>query len=257
MKAKPISISIVGAGNVAYHLARAFYAKGICIHQIISRDRGKAIELAASCGAIVADFESINFSVDAILLCVKDDAISEVSRQFDGFDGVLMHTSGCVSLDMLSSSKKSAVLYPFVSMVKGIEIDFRKADIYIEGNNEESQSLANELALALSNQVAVLNSPQRASLHLSAVFAQNFTNHLMIIANDLLQKQGLDFDTLRPLLSSYFQKLNLYSPAELQTGPAIRQDLFVIDSHFAMLADDDTMKSFYELFTNAIQQKNK
>lgn len=257
MKAKPITISIVGTGNVANNLARAFYAKGIIIHQIVSRHKDKAVDLAASCDAIEADFNSIDLSVDAILLCVKDDAIKFVASQFDGFSGVLIHTSGCVSLDMLSLSKKSAVLYPFVSMVKGIEIDFEKADIYIEGNNDESLSLVNTLAMMLSNQVAVLNSPQRASLHLSAVFAQNFTNHLMIIANDLLHKQGLDFDSLRPLLASYFQKLSFYSPAELQTGPAIRQDSFVIDSHLAMLADDDKMKCFYELFTSAIQQKNK
>lgn len=255
MKTKPISISIVGTGNVANHLAHAFYKKGFCIHQIISRDTSKAVDLAASCHASAVDFSAIDFSVDVVLLCVKDDAIKQLATEFSDFGGVLAHTSGSVSLTALSSSKKSAVLYPFVSMVKGIEMDFEKVDVYIEGNNAESIALVNSLALSLSKQVIELSSKQRATLHLSAVFAQNFTNHLMVIASELLEKQGLDFEALRPLLASYFQKLSHYSPSELQTGPAVRHDNFIITNHIAMLAEDDKMKHFYELFTNSIQQK--
>jgi predicted short-subunit dehydrogenase-like oxidoreductase (DUF2520 family) len=257
VKNSPLIVSIVGTGNVAYHLARIFYKEGVVIRQIISRDIVHAVDLAADCAANAVDFSSIDFSVDVILLCVKDDVIKTIASKFREFDGILVHTSGSVSLDALSSSKESAVLYPFVSMVKGIEMDFRQVDVYIEGNNKESFAIVNSLALSLSNHVTELSSPQRAALHLSAVFAQNFTNHLMVMASELLQKQGLDFGALRPLLASYFQKLNKYSPDDLQTGPAVRHDSYIINSHLSMLSKDDNMKKFYELFTNSLQQINK
>jgi len=257
VNAKTLTISIVGSGNVAHQLAQAFYKRGLCIYQIVSRDVANAADLAASCKAKAVDFKEFDFAVDVVLLCVKDDSIKEIASRFKNYEGVLVHSSGSVRLDVLSYSEKSAVFYPFVSMVKGIEMDFEEVDIYVEGSDKVSLNVVKSLALLLSSQVSVMNSSQRAALHLSAVFAQNFTNHLMVIASDLLQQQGLDYALLRPLLSSYFQKLNQYSPAELQTGPAVRKDGFVIESHLTMLENDVQWKLFYEMFTKSIQQKNK
>ena len=47
-----MKISFIGTGNVATHLAKAFYNKGINIHQIYSLHYKNAIELSLQVNAI-------------------------------------------------------------------------------------------------------------------------------------------------------------------------------------------------------------
>src|SRR5690606_18219747 len=95
-----------------------------------------------------------------------------------------------------------------------------------------------ELAGSLSKRVFQCDSKQRLSLHTAAVFACNFTNHFYAIAADILNKHGLDFDLIRPLILETAQKVMENQPKEVQTGPAVRNDIRTMEKHLALLHDD-------------------
>ena len=105
----------------------------------------------------------------------------------------------------------------------------------------------------ISRQVIEATSEQRRHLHLAAVFACNFTNHLYAIAADLLARQQLPFEALRPLIRETAAKIETLSPAEAQTGPAVRYDKNVMQKHIDLLDDPDE-KEIYRLLSRHIHQ---
>jgi predicted short-subunit dehydrogenase-like oxidoreductase (DUF2520 family) len=110
-----------------------------------------------------------------------------------------------------------------------------------------------EVAISLSNNVMKVETKQRQSLHLAAVFAHNFTNHLYSISGTILEENQLSFDYLKPLIATYFQNLQTISPTLLQTGPAVRRDTSTIKKHLELLEGKEDLKEIYNLLTAHIQ----
>ena len=91
-------------------------------------------------------------------------------------------------------------------------------------------------------------------MHLAAVFVNNFTNYLFQIGSDILEKEDLSFDLLKPLIHETVNKLDHLSPLEAQTGPAKRKDLKSIQKHLDLM-DSGVEKEIYELMSKALIQK--
>ena len=127
----------------------------------------------------------------------------------------------------------------------------------IEGSNEETAETLNALAKTISDNVKMVEENQRQSLHLAAVFAHNFTNHMYVMAEKILADKGLSFDELRPLIASHIANVQKLSPATLQTGPAIRHDSSTIERHLQLLDANNEFKQLYLTMTEAIQQWHK
>ena len=72
---------------------------------------------------------------------------------------------------------------------------------FIEGNNANTLNKIKELADSISNKVSEVTSEQREKYHLAAVFANNFTNLMYSIAAEYLEKEGLNFDNLLPIIT--------------------------------------------------------
>ncbi|MCH7535524.1 MAG: DUF2520 domain-containing protein [Bacteroidetes bacterium] len=148
------------------------------------------------------------------------------------------------------------IFYPLQTFSKGKPADFTTVPICIEGSDKDTSSQLKLLAGSLSGNVREISFEKRKMLHLSAVFVCNFTNHMYTIASDLLEKEGLSFDLILPLIKETTAKLNHVSPTEGQTGPAIRNDQEVIEEHLGALEENEDYQNIYKLLTESIQKKN-
>lgn len=187
---------------------------------------------------------------DLILLCVSDDAIGEVSDAIPVYNGIIAHVSGATDLDVLDPRhKRRAVFYPLMSL-RGND-NLGEIPFCLETTVDEDMELLKQVGEGIGSKHYAVNSEQRAQLHLAAVISHNFSNHLYHKAQELLQKAGMDFKMLLPLLENSLSKLH-HSPArDLQTGPAIRMDENTIARHLNMI-DDKELSTIYKDITNSI-----
>lgn len=254
-----MNIVLLGSGNVATHLGRAFKLAGQSIVQVWSLDIEHAKELADTLASeAISDLDDINRAADLYIISVKDDAISEVASMLKMGDKLIVHTSGSTGLEALEGvSSRIGVFYPLQTFSKSKSVDFRQIPIAIEASNSEDAAVIRSIADRLSERVIELNSSQRRALHVAAVFACNFTNHLFAIAQGLLEAEKLDFDLVRPLIAETAEKIQLNDPESVQTGPALREDHEIILSHLDMLRDKPELKELYERLSQSIVNLHK
>ncbi|MCM1077460.1 MAG: F420-dependent NADP oxidoreductase [Bacteroides sp.] len=245
---------MVGAGNVASHLAPALSLSGAGkIVQVYSRHLDSADSLAGKiAGATATDsFEEIINGADVYIISVADDAIGSVADRLPKGDALYLHTSGSVGMDVLSGlSPRHGVFYPLQTFSRGVELDMRSVPLFIEGSTPAVESDIRAFASGLFERVYHADSDTRKKMHISAVFACNFTNYLWSIAEDILSKNNLPFDVMRPLLEETLRKALVNGPEKSQTGPAVRGDRRVIDGHHAML--DGREREIYRLLSDGI-----
>ncbi|RYU86565.1 DUF2520 domain-containing protein [Mucilaginibacter terrigena] len=251
-------ITIIGSGNVATHLAAAFKNAGHRIVQVYSRDMQHAALLAYHVAAeAINKAEDINADTDIFILAIKDDAITGFVPHLSTFNKPVVHTSGAVDLQALSDHTKNAgVFYPLQTFSKTKEVNFREVPLCIEGADESISKTLEELARSVSNNVYRVNSDQRKVLHLAAVFACNFTNHLYNISEQLLAGSGMGFDMLRPLIAETADKVKEHSPAGVQTGPAVRNDEHTMQAHLQMLNAQPGLQEIYTRLSQDIIKNN-
>ena len=247
-------IVFIGAGNVATHLATGLYAKGLEIIQIYSRTEKPAEVLARKVNAgYTTDFDEVYKDADVYIYAVSDDALPGITSALKVNDTLHIHTSGSTSMGVFSGNYENAgVLYPLQTFSKNKEIDFCKIPFFIEGTDEDITSKIKELASRLSDKVFVADSEKRKKLHLSAVFACNFVNHMYEIASELVDEAGFPFDVLRPLIEETAEKINVLTPYEAQTGPAVRYDRKIIESHLEALAGKRDLSDLYDIISEDI-----
>ena len=186
--------------------------------------------------------------VDAVIVAVSDDAISEVLRQVNPGNALWIHTAGSVAIDAIPFERRG-VIYPLQTMLKDKEPDWSNLPLFIEGEDP----LIEELARTMSPNVKPLDSRQRCQLHASAVLSCNLVMHLWSEAERLLGENGLDFALLHPLMCQTLQRAMSGSPSEAMTGPARRGDVGTLRKHLEALPDD--LKPTYELLSNQILKK--
>ena len=249
-------IVLIGAGNVATHLGTALQRAGFEIRSVFSRTSSSAQKLAQQLGT--SHTTSLNDlpSADIYLIAVKDDALPEVAKELKVANGIVAHTCGSVDMSVLKDSAASyGVLYPLQTFSRNRAIDVSQVPFCIEGNDAAAASQLESLARALSSNVHFADSEQRRVLHLAAVFACNFVNHMYAIAGDVLEKKNIPFDVLLPLIRETAAKVKDHSPREAQTGPAVRGDGTIMQKHIDLLADDETAQAIYKLISYSIGEK--
>lgn len=246
-----LHIVLVGAGNVASHLAPALHAAGHRITAVWSRNLPNAISLADQVQATATNqLNELPAEADLFLVSVADDALPTVANALKRPGCVVAHTSGTQPLAALQgTSEHTGVFYPLQTFTKGRPLELANVPFLIEG-----PELLTQLAMQLSNNVQHVNSEQRKHLHVAAVFACNFTNHLYAIADKLLANRNLSLDLLRPLIAETAAKAQHAAPATVQTGPAIRHDDAVLAKHLELLADTPQWQELYHLLSHSIQR---
>lgn len=256
-----MNIVLIGSGNVATHLGLAFKDVGFKIIQVYSRTLVNAKLLAKKLDTFFcADLSFLTSNGDLYVIAVKDAAISDVSKKIRLYNKnqLLVHTSGTLDITILSKSALNfGVIYPLQTLSKNIPVNMRKVPLCIEANNKKNEKILLSMAKKISNQVYLIDSEKRKILHLSAVFASNFTNLLYSIAEDLLKQYDLPFDLLKPLIRETTDKIMLNKPAEVQTGPAIRNDLLIIKKHLQKLKFNKEYQKIYKILSEAIRNNLK
>lgn len=249
-------IVFIGAGNLATNLAKALYRKGFRIVQIYSRTEDSARALAQEVEAkYTTDLASVSTHAQLYIVSLKDAAFVQLLPQIVAgrTDALWVHTAGSVPMEVWEGHVgRYGVFYPMQTFSKQREVDFRTIPIFVESASEEDTDRLKRIASILSEKVYEANSEQRKSLHLAAVFACNFTNHMYALAADLLQKEGLSFDVMLPLIDETARKVHELSPRLAQTGPAVRYDENVINSHLDRLADNPDLQRIYRMLSESI-----
>ena len=255
MKSK---ITFIGSGNVASQLARAFDLAGHRINQVISRNEAEGKELAKKYAAYFdINPEKVYDDSDFIFLTVPDRAIEQVIRQIKAEGPVFMHCAGSCSLNSISLNKKrTGVFYPLQTLTKGRIIDFYKVPVFIEASDMDTFQKIWDLADSVSNTVKQLDSEKRLYLHLAAVFANNFTNHMLSQSEIVMKLKDLPLAWLQPLVEETVKKAFELGPRNSQTGPAVRNDELTMEKHLEMLDSNEELKHLYALISNDIAKKS-
>lgn len=254
---REMELIFIGAGRLATQLAKALHDKGHHILMVYSRTMASAKALAEKVGAVATDdIATVRGDADAIIMAVKDDALPSLAAQI-AVECPVFHTAGSVSIDVLKALPRYGVIYPMQTFSKERQVDFSRIPFFIEASDDASLAVARSIATSVSNHVTVIDSERRRQLHLAAVFACNFANHCYTLAADILERNGLDFNLLLPLIEETAAKVATMHPIEAQTGPAVRYDQTVISRQSEMLADSPLTRQIYELMSESIHQHSK
>ena len=250
-------IILIGAGNVAHHLAGALLKAGENLCQIYSRTLDSARQLGMRTGiSYTAEVNEVYPDGNIYIFCVSDDILPSIIKTIRiPYDALILHTSGSQPMDVFKSySKHYGVIYPIQTFSKKRELDFKEIPLCVEGNTVPVKERIKKLAEKLSDKIYEIDSAQRKELHLAAVFASNFPNYLYQVAGKLLDNQGLSFAMLRPLIFETAHKVMLLNPEEAQTGPAKRGDESIMNMHKNMLKNDKDLLKIYTILSEGIKE---
>ena len=137
------------------------------------------------------------------------------------------------------------------------DVDFATIPIFTEYNDNEAKAAIDILAHSISPKVTELSSADRRYLHLAAVFSCNFVNHCYTLAAGIMERHGMTFDQLLPLIDETASKVHDIHPSKAQTGPAVRYDTNVINRQMDLLADNTLMRDIYEMISKSIHNEVK
>lgn len=240
-----MQIVLIGSGNVAFHLAKAFTEAQIPISQIFGRNTTDLQK--------ISEQFSIPFSTETLaeadlyIISVSDSSIAEVSSLIKNENALVAHTSGSVSREALSGNYRKSVFYPLQTFSKSKNLDYSKIPFFIDAENENDEEILKNLASKISKNVMLANDEKRKYIHLTAVFACNFVNHLYARAKEISDSQGIPFYYFLPLIDETTQKIHELEPKLAQTGPAIRNDEKVLKLHESLLTDEEKLKIYKTL----------
>lgn len=233
-------IIIIGRGNVATNLDYAFRKNGVNVEMVSSRE-GLAI---------------IPQNADVYLYAVRDEALEAVVAQVHVPARALhLHTSGSIPLSVFGADKPHAgIFYPFQTFSKAHIIeDFSSVPIFFEARGIDDVSAVYSLALTITSHVYEADQHDRERLHVAGVFANNFSNLMYGVANDILRDTHIPFSALLPLIDETAAKVHTLSPRDAQTGPARRGDENVMQHHLSLIPSVE-LREVYRLLSDLIRQ---
>jgi len=256
LQSKP-NIVFIGAGNLATNLAIALFKADYKILQVYSRSQESAVTLSSKVNStFTTSLKEIIQSADLYIISIPDKAVKKVVEQMPLYKGIVVHTSGSTDVSTLSKfgTNGYGVFYPFQTFSKNRIVPFENIPICIEANNNNTYDKLLQIALSISKLTIQMDSNARSWLHLTGVFTNNFTNHLLSLSQQISQGKGFDFNLLKPLAIETIQKAFDINPINAQTGPAIRFDDDTIKLHIEKLKGySPELADIYKALTLSIQ----
>ncbi len=248
-----MKVVIIGSGNVATVLGKKIFEAGHEIVQVVGRTPEKAEALASHLKSTsTSNIKGISYLADIYIIAVSDSAVAHIASQLKLNDKIVVHTAASVSMQVLSfCSKNYGVLYPLQSLKKEIT-NLPPIPILVDGSNAETKEILLSFANQWADSVIVANDEERLKLHIAAMFVNNFTNHLFAVANDFCSQETLNFKLLQPLIAETIERIKLFSPSAIQTGPAVRKDFVTIEKHLRLLDSFPHYKELYKVLSNSI-----
>jgi len=244
---------------VATHLATHLKESGHRILSVYSRSYNSAAVLANMIGTRgTSAKEEVPHTTDFFIVSVPDRAIPAVLRDFKDYKGTWLHTAGALSSEIFAGlHNEFGVLYPLQTLSRKRQISLKETPFLIEGSSREVTEKIRSLASSISCSVHETDSPTRLTFHLAAVFANNFSNHMVHIAQQILGEQGENLKLLDPILKETFSKLADLGASASQTGPAIREDRETIQKHLELLQKHPEWEKLYTFISRDIRNSRK
>lgn len=249
-----MQIVIIGSGNVAYHLAKAFKQNNIPLAQVFGRNEEELKKISEE---LNVSFSTENLEeADLYIICVSDQSVENVSEIITKKNCLVAHTSGSLPKEILKGEYRKSSFYPLQTFSKSKDLEYSKIPFFIETENENDQKTLTDLASKISANVMKSDHEKRKYIHLTAVFACNFVNHLFTRAKEISDAQEIPFDYFLPLIDETVKKIHEIEPKSAQTGPAVRNDTRVLELHEQLLKDESlaiyktmnhSIKKMYEL----------
>ncbi|MGL5980103.1 MAG: Rossmann-like and DUF2520 domain-containing protein [Phocaeicola sp.] len=256
-----MKIALIGAGNVATHLGSALQGAGHQVIQVYSYTKVSAATLGELLQTTyTTQLEEVTTDADLYILSVKDAVLSELIPQLTKGreQACFAHTAGSLPITLFEGyATKYGVFYPMQTFSKERAVDFQTVSLFIEGNSPAVTTQLKRLASEISPLVYEASSTQRAYLHVAAVFACNFSNHMYNLCASLLEQQQLPFEAMFPLIDETARKVHHLHPQAGQTGPAVRGDWNVVEKHLEMLANQPELQTIYKKLSESIYNKSK
>ncbi len=246
-----MKIVIIGSGNVAYHLAKAFTQNNIEISQIFGRNEVELNKISEELNIPYSTKELAD--ADLYLISVSDSAVEQVSDLIKTEKALVAHTSGSLPIETLKGNYRKASFYPLQTFSKTKILDYSKIPFFIEAENQIDEKSLFELASLISDNVETSDYEKRKYIHLTAVFACNFVNHLFARAKEISDSQDLDFNYFIPLIDETVEKIHHLEPKTAQTGPAVRGDERVLKLHEVLITNEEHRK-IYNTMNESIQK---
>ncbi len=257
--AEDLNVCIIGAGNLAWHLAPALDNIGFAVREVYSRNPESAKQLVKRLyqAKVVESLDLSDSNSSIFFITVADSAIEEVATELIlPENSIGVHSSGAQPLGLLEylGIDDIGVFYPLQTFSKGVELDFSNIPIFLEAENAQTYKVLESMASRLSKTVNRLDTLDRRVLHLSAVYSCNFSNHLVSIAEEILEEKGLDIEYLHPLILETIRKAVKNGARKSQTGPALRKDEAVISQHLQLLSQKESLAEIYQVITKSIME---
>lgn len=253
-----MKIVLIGSGNMAWFIGSRLHAPYI-IEQVYSPTKEHAAALGHELNApFVCSEADIAQNADIYILAVKDDVVHQLARTLKRPNALVVHTAGSINLqDIASISSHTASIWPMYSIHKNELPVHRQIPLLVQSAQKEDLEFIRPIANMLSDTIYLLDDEQKKWAHLAAVFANNFTNHIVGISQELLKQHQIPEDLILPILQNTVDKLKSQSAFQIQTGPAVRHDNQTIASHRLMLQKFQSWKEIYESLTISIQAQQK
>jgi predicted short-subunit dehydrogenase-like oxidoreductase (DUF2520 family) len=250
-----MKIVLIGSGNVATVLGKKLQAAGHSILQVAGRNKAMTEALSAALQAKPClQLDELTKDADVYMVAVSDKALEDVVSQLSLTDQLVVHTAGSLPMDLLKNvSSRYGIFYPYQSINKEVE-PLPDITIFVDGNNNETKQLLLMLAKTISTTVGTANDEQRKQYHLCAILVNNFSNYFYAVAEQYCNRHQLDFSKLLPLIKETANRLDRFSPRQVQTGPAIRNDSITIQKHLDLLTDNPSLHELYRQLSKSIQE---
>ena len=254
-----LPIVLVGAGNLATHLGKALKQAGYTIVQVYSRTNESATQLAELLQAEpVTEIDGLTTEAGLYIVALKDAVLPELipSLLKGREESLWVHTAGSIPMNIWEEhgADRYGVFYPMQTFSKQRDVCFSEIPLFVEARCADDVCLLKEVAGELTNHVYEADSEQRRSLHLAAVFCSNFAKHMYALSAGLLEKYNLPFSSMLSLIDETARKVHQLDPRQAQTGPAVRNDVNVMEKHLQMLADEPHLQSLYKALSESIHQ---
>ena len=248
-------ISFIGAGKVASALALATHAKGYRILKIISPGGRSASVLAKLCSSEPGSEYDIPGGTDLAIVSVPDHELQNVAKRIKaGPETLVVHTAGSYGMEVfpVNKSYRCGVLYPLQTFTRGRNPVLEDVPLFLEAETKSDLEILMSIASSLSSKVFTVDLETRRRMHLAAVFACNFVNHMLTAAESITAESSLDFNVFETLVRETIDKAFMLGPGSSQTGPAVRNDLNTIEKHLDLLSFSPQLKEVYKAVTESI-----
>lgn len=213
-----MKVTVIGRGNVGTQMARIFGTSAISSRTL----------------------EGLPTDSDLYIVSVSDDAVATVVAKLPKVEGIVVHTTGSVPMDVLKDveCKGYGVLYPFQTISKSRELTPADIPLLIEASDKDTCNEIMKIAgkFGFSN-VTEADSEMRRKTHLAGTFVCNFTNALIGIGQKIFEECGIDPTIGNPLIAETVEKLRHIDAVSAQTGPAVRGDHATMDKHIRLLEE--------------------